>query len=177
MFDSGSNVYTGGGGNDTFFYAQGNGAAAVTDFDQGNTGSFTRAGGRRYHQSVRSRQRQQLLRCSSPRHQRRRQRDPNSNGPDTLINFGNGDTLTLDNVKPSQLVAADFLFQQQQPPPAPTVTWGTATASGTEGQRISLQTISATVNTANSQKNNSLTSIVVSEIPVGDAPFQQFGRP
>ena len=47
--------------------------------------------------------------------------------------------------------------------PAPTVSWGTGTVSGTEGQRIALQTISATAN-----GGGTLKSLVISGIPVDD---------
>ncbi len=102
-------ILIGGAGSDTFHYATGGGAETIVDFDQGNTGSFSQGEGDTIDLSgVTS-----VSSFAEVQHDAT-QVDANgtadSNGPDTLINFGNGDTLTLDGVTPSQLQAGDFNF-------------------------------------------------------------------
>ncbi|RZM88519.1 hypothetical protein CWO91_42495, partial [Bradyrhizobium genosp. SA-3] len=89
---SGADSLLGNGGADTFIYASGGGADFIGDFSQaqadkidlsGVTGIYTLAD----VQALASQQ-----------------------GPNTFINFGNGDSLTLQNVTLSNLTAADFVF-------------------------------------------------------------------
>ncbi|WP_276017372.1 VCBS domain-containing protein [Bradyrhizobium sp. C-145] len=88
----GADSLLGNGGADTFIYASGGGADFIGDFSQaqadkidlsGVTGIYTLAD----VQALASQQ-----------------------GPNTFINFGNGDSLTLQNVTLSNLTAADFIF-------------------------------------------------------------------
>src|SRR3954471_4414357 len=97
----GSDRLDGGGGNDTltggtaadiFVYASGGGADIVTDFShgQGDRIDVTDVPGIFGLADVQSRATQQ--------------------GANTVIDFGNGDTLTLQNVTLAALVAGDFIF-------------------------------------------------------------------
>ena len=98
---------TGGAGSNTFFYGQGYGAVTITDFDQGNTGNFTQTEGDIINLSG-------VTGVSSFSDLTLTAVDANGtadqNGPDTQINFGGGDILTLSNVTPSRLNASDFSF-------------------------------------------------------------------
>jgi Ca2+-binding RTX toxin-like protein len=82
----GTDIMTGGGGFDTFQFAKGYGKDTITDFDaDGGPGA------------------QDLIQATFT--------DVVSidkSGENTIIDFGNGDTLTLLHVKPSQIDATDF---------------------------------------------------------------------
>jgi Ca2+-binding RTX toxin-like protein len=88
---AGNDTMTGGRGNDTFFFAAGYGADVITDFARGNNkidltgmpGIFTFG---------------QVLALATPL------------GADTVLNFGGGNTLTLQAVLPPALAANDFVF-------------------------------------------------------------------
>jgi Ca2+-binding RTX toxin-like protein len=88
----GNDGLTGGLGSDTFVYANGGGADTITDFNRaegdkidvtGVSGIFTLA-------DIQARASQQ--------------------GPNTLIDFGAGNTITLYNITVGSLVASDFVF-------------------------------------------------------------------
>ena len=80
---------TGGAGSDTFIYAKGYGAVTITDFDQGNTGSFDVHEG---DQIV-------LNDLSDPP-------NPAQVGNNVVADFGNGDVLTFDNLTLAELQSA-----------------------------------------------------------------------
>ncbi|MBR0873144.1 hypothetical protein JQ633_22500, partial [Bradyrhizobium tropiciagri] len=90
----GADTMTGGLGRDTFVYAPGSGADIVTDFaggvGLGDRISLVGFGG--IHNVT------DALAFAS------------QVGSDTVFNFGNGDTLTLQNVTKANLVADDFAF-------------------------------------------------------------------
>jgi hypothetical protein len=87
---TGGETLTGGGGSDTFVFSLGDGATTITDFDQGNTGSFSASEG-------------DLIGLnnfiSSPT-------VTYVNG-NTIADFGNGDVLTLLNVTKAEFAALD----------------------------------------------------------------------
>jgi VCBS repeat-containing protein len=87
---TGNDTLTGGGGFDTFVYASG--ADTVTDFShaQGDRIDLTGVSGIFNLADVSAHATQ--------------------NGNNTVLDFGNGDTLTLNNVTASNLVAEDFVF-------------------------------------------------------------------
>ncbi|MEH2536613.1 MULTISPECIES: beta strand repeat-containing protein [unclassified Bradyrhizobium] len=88
----GNDNLTGGTGSDTFVYASGGGADFVVDFNrgQGDRIDVTGVSGIYSLADIQSRATQQ--------------------GPNTLIDFGNGDSITLANVAVGSLVASDFIF-------------------------------------------------------------------
>ena len=87
---TGGETLTGGGGSDTFVFSLGDGATTITDFDQGNTGSFSASEG-------------DLIELN------------NFTGSPTvtyvngnaIADFGNGDVLTLLNITPAEIAALD----------------------------------------------------------------------
>jgi VCBS repeat-containing protein len=84
----GHDTLTGGGGSDTFEFQQGYGALTITDFDQGNSGSFSQS-------------ENDLIVLNNFAGQ------PTVsfvNG-NTVADFGNGDVLTLQNVTQSEFTA------------------------------------------------------------------------
>ena len=89
---AGNDSLTGGTGADTFVYAAGGGADVVTDFShgQGDRIDVTGVPGIFSLGDIQSRATQQ--------------------GANTVIDFGNGDTLTLQNITLAALVAGDFIF-------------------------------------------------------------------
>ncbi|HEX5499617.1 MAG TPA: VCBS repeat-containing protein, partial [Thermomicrobiales bacterium] len=98
---AGDDTFTGGAGNDRFVYARGGGADTITDFTAGagtdddvDLTAFT---------NIHS-----LGAVLS--------RATESNG-NTALNFGNGDTLTLDGVTKASLSADDFALAPGKPPP------------------------------------------------------------
>ena len=96
---TGPSTLTGGAGSDTFVMGTGDGAVTITDFDQGNTGAFTQGEGDKLDiVGVAGVQSFSDIQSDAIRVDANGTVDPN--GPDTLINLGNGDTLTLDNVTP-----------------------------------------------------------------------------
>lgn len=82
----GRDILTGGSGNDTFVFEIGNGKDTITDFDADGGVGF-----------------QDLI--------RRAFADVETTtkvGKDTVIDFGDGDVLTLRNIAPAQIGATDF---------------------------------------------------------------------
>ncbi|WP_370126386.1 M10 family metallopeptidase C-terminal domain-containing protein [Bradyrhizobium ottawaense] len=88
---SGADNLLGNGGADTFVYVSGGGADFIGDFSHAQADKIDLSGAGIYNladvQAIASQQ-----------------------GPNTFINFGNGDSLTLQNVTLSNLTAADFIF-------------------------------------------------------------------
>jgi choice-of-anchor C domain-containing protein len=86
---------TGGGDGDIFVFGAGYGAVTITDFDQGNVpGTFNTSEGDKI----------ELNNLSS-------QPSVTQDGADTIIDFGNGDILTLKNVDHTQLPdPSDFII-------------------------------------------------------------------
>jgi Ca2+-binding RTX toxin-like protein len=83
---SGKDILTGGSGNDTFLFAVGNGRDTITDFDADGGLGFQDLIGRAFADLD-----------STP-----------EDGKNTILDFGDGDVLTLLNVEPEQITAADF---------------------------------------------------------------------
>jgi Ca2+-binding RTX toxin-like protein len=90
----GNDTITGGAGDDTFVYADGDGADTITDFRAPFQGldkiDLTGVSG---VQSL-----SDVLALGT------------QNGPNAVINFGNGNSITLNNVAVSNLTADDFIF-------------------------------------------------------------------
>ncbi|MET3339213.1 beta strand repeat-containing protein [Bradyrhizobium ottawaense] len=88
---SGADNLLGNGGADTFVYVSGGGADFIGDLSHAQADKIDLSGAGIYNladvQAIASQQ-----------------------GPNTFINFGNGDSLTLQNVTLSNLTAADFIF-------------------------------------------------------------------
>ncbi|QOZ75397.1 hypothetical protein XH83_08055 [Bradyrhizobium sp. CCBAU 53351] len=88
---SGADNLLGNGGADTFVYVSGGGADFIGDFSHGQADKIDLSGAGIYNladvQAIASQQ-----------------------GSNTFINFGNGDSLTLQNVNLANLTAADFIF-------------------------------------------------------------------
>ena len=89
---AGNDNLTGGLGADTFVYANGGGADFIVDFNhgEGDRIDLTGVGGIISFADVQSRASQQ--------------------GPNTLIDFGGGNTITLANIIVGNLVAGDFIL-------------------------------------------------------------------
>ena len=89
---TGNDTLTGGAGSDTFDYTSGDGADTITDFtaSQGDVIDLTTMASVSSLADILSRATQ--------------------SSANTIVNFGNGDSLTFDNVLKSSLVATDFLF-------------------------------------------------------------------
>ncbi|MBR0926560.1 VCBS domain-containing protein [Bradyrhizobium diazoefficiens] len=87
----GADNFLGNGGADTFVYVSGGGADFIGDFSHGQADKIDLSGAGIYNladvQAIASQQ-----------------------GLNTFINFGNGDSLTLQNVNLASLTAADFVF-------------------------------------------------------------------
>jgi len=84
---TGNDKYTGGTGNDTFIFATGGGKDTITDFDAvGGAGL------------------QDYISATFPGADA-----ITEDGKNTIIDFGGGDTLTLLNVKPTQIDVSDFI--------------------------------------------------------------------
>ncbi|WIW47860.1 VCBS domain-containing protein [Bradyrhizobium sp. 62B] len=87
----GADNFLGNGGADTFVYVSGGGADFIGDFSHGQADKIDLSGAGIYNladvQAIASQQ-----------------------GLNTFINFGNGDSLTLQNVNLANLTAADFIF-------------------------------------------------------------------
>ena len=88
----GDDNLTGGTGADTFLYADGGGADVVTDFNRTEGDKIDLTGVSGIHSFA------ELQAVTS------------QSGNDTIINFGNGNSLTLANVSSAGLVVSDFLF-------------------------------------------------------------------
>jgi Ca2+-binding RTX toxin-like protein len=86
---SGHDTLTGGWGADTFVYAKGYGAVTITDFDQGNSGSFDTS----------ERDNFILNNLSNPI-------SLTQVGANTVVDFGNGDVVTLLNVTLAEFQSA-----------------------------------------------------------------------
>ena len=93
MVAAGADNLSGGAGADTFVYALGGGADFVQDFNrgQGDRIDLTGVAGIYILADIQFRATQQ--------------------GPNTVIDFGNGDTITLANITVGSLVAGDFVFK------------------------------------------------------------------
>lgn len=91
---AGNDFLSGGLGADTFAYATGGGADTIGDFSQAQTDKIDLTGvaGVSTLADIQALATQQ--------------------GPNTVINFGNGDSLTLTNVTLSNLTAVDFILGQ-----------------------------------------------------------------
>ena len=112
----GNDNLTGGAGADIFVYAAGGGADFITDFShaQGDRIDVTDVPGIFGLADIQSHATQQ--------------------GPNTVINFGNGDIVTLQNVVLANLVAGDFIFPNNiTGTPAPDVLIGTSQADAIFG--------------------------------------------
>jgi hypothetical protein len=116
-----SATYTGGAGSDTFGFGPGSGAVTITDFDQGNSGvnhTFDQGEGDQIDlsqvTSVHSLSDVLSLATTVDNNGA-----ANPNGANTLIDFGNGDTLTIDGLTPDQLTAGDFQFAGGAAPSEP----------------------------------------------------------
>ena len=94
----GADTLTGGGGNDTFVYSAGYGSEVITDFVAGPGGIdvINLQGMSSVHTLA-----DILARATQ-------------SGADTVINFGGGDVLTLQNVTMGNLVSSDFVFAASQ---------------------------------------------------------------
>ena len=92
----GNDILTGGIGSDLFFYSSG--VDAITDFDQSG-GSFIHTEGDTID-----------LAGSGITTWAQLQSIMSQNGVNTLINFGGGNTMTLNNVTATNLTASDFMF-------------------------------------------------------------------
>ena len=88
----GGDTLTGGGGADTFVYSTGSGADVLLDFHQSEGDKIDLRGVSNVHSFS------ELLTKIT------------QGSPDTVINFGNGDTLTLSGVNGAALAPGDFLF-------------------------------------------------------------------
>ena len=91
---AGNDTLTGGGDTDTFVYGSGYGADVVNDFNHGQGDKIDLH--RDQPGCSKSLADVQALATQS--------------GPNTVINFGGGNTLTLNNVTLGTLVASDFVF-------------------------------------------------------------------
>ena len=91
---SGSDAATGDLGADTFIYKCGNGADTITDFRQVDGDRIDLTGVSSVHSFA---ELQAKITQSSP---------------NTVINFGSGDTLVLTGVTAGSLVASNFLFAE-----------------------------------------------------------------
>jgi Ca2+-binding RTX toxin-like protein len=112
----GNDNLTGGTGADIFVYAVGGGADFITDFShaQGDRIDVTGVPGIFGLADIQSHATQQ--------------------GANTVINFGNGDIITLQNVVLANLVAGDFIFPNNiTGTPAPDVLTGTSQADAIFG--------------------------------------------
>jgi Ca2+-binding RTX toxin-like protein len=89
---AGNQTFAGRGGADTFVYADSGGADIIADFNhaQGDQIDLTGVVGVYSLTDVQA--------IATPA------------GPNTLINFGGGNTLTINNVSPGSLAASDFIF-------------------------------------------------------------------
>ncbi len=88
----GNDTLTGGGGADTFVYATGGGTDFITDFHHSEADRIDLTGVAHIHS----------LADLQPRIAQ--------NSPDTILDFGNGDTLTVGGVNGATLNEADFIF-------------------------------------------------------------------
>jgi Ca2+-binding RTX toxin-like protein len=104
----GADILTGGNGADTFIYADGGGSDQIVDFSQGQGDKIDLTG----VAGVFSLAQVQAL--------------ATQNGPDTVLAFGAGNTLTLQNVTLGNLIASDFVFSNST-----TGTSGADTLTGT----------------------------------------------
>lgn len=86
----GNDILTGGGGNDTFFFTRGDGRDTITDFDA--NGGF----GKQDFISIDNKMADEWTKKASGK-------------DDTLINFGNGDSILLEGVSLKSITDADFL--------------------------------------------------------------------
>ena len=105
--DANANVLTGGFGGDTFVYVTGGGADTISDFNHGEADKIDLTGVTGVHTLAEV------------------QSHATQNGANTVIDFGSGDTLTLQNVTLGNLTASDFQFGSST-----AVTLNVATASG-----------------------------------------------
>jgi VCBS repeat-containing protein len=95
----GNDTLTGGADADSFIYANGGGADVITDFSHAQGDKIDLTGVDNVFSLA------DVLALSS-------------GTTSTVINFGNGDSLTLNNVAPGSLVASDFVFAPDLPPTA-----------------------------------------------------------
>ena len=95
---TGNDNLTGGTSADTFVYATGGGSDFVSDFNrgQGDRIDVTDVSGIYSLADIQSR--------------------ASTQGSNTLIDFGNGDTITLANIAVGSLVASDFIFAANSTP-------------------------------------------------------------
>jgi Ca2+-binding RTX toxin-like protein len=91
----GNDTLTGGAGADTFVYANTGGADVVTDFSHAEADKIDLTGVTGVTSLA------DVLAIATP---------TGPSGGDTVIAFGNGDTLTLNNVAKANLTASDFIF-------------------------------------------------------------------
>ena len=89
---AGNDTLTGGTGSDIFVFASGGGADTITDFTHAQGDKIDLSGVASLHSSG------QLLASTS------------QSGADTIIDFGGGDTLTLQNVTATALTLSDFIL-------------------------------------------------------------------
>ena len=114
---AGNDTLTGGAGDDRFTFALGDGADTIMDFvaGAGTDDVIDLSGFANIHTL------NDVLAVAT------------QSGANTFIDFGGGDTITLQNVLKANLAAADFLFDQPPAAPLPTL----ATDSGASaGDRI-----------------------------------------
>jgi Ca2+-binding RTX toxin-like protein len=89
----GADILTGGGGDDTFVFSASYGSDVITDFTAGGTiDEIDLSGYSSYHQLS------DVLRSAS------------QVGANTVVAFGAGNSLTLQNVSMASLTASDFIF-------------------------------------------------------------------
>ncbi|UVO26369.1 cadherin-like domain-containing protein [Bradyrhizobium arachidis] len=122
---AGSDFLAGGSGADTFVYGAGYGADAIVDFLQSDGDKIDLRGITSVHKFA-------DLNVSQA-------------GPDTLIDFGSGNTLTLANVDHTHLGDGDFLFA---PPDAPPSISGDLSVLIVKGGGVALRGLAAGTATA-----------------------------
>ena len=129
LIGSAGDTLSGGAGADTFYYSTGGGAQSIVDFDQGNNpGVFDQSEGDKIdltgvpgvHDMF------ELGQIASSAND---DGSFNPNGPDTLLNFGNGDTLLLRGISLGNLSDSDFVFSNE-------VNWSVTSSTGYDGSKL-----------------------------------------